>query len=292
MGMQPLNYKDVEIGTIAINGVQMGVVELGKPTAATAKLRPTLVFIHGFTGNATSWGALLEHLAGQDMHVISLEMLGHGRSSAPEDPTRYSMEHCQQDILAALQALHIAPGAAILLGYSMGGRIALYTALSGYFRALVLESASPGLAIAEEREQRQRSDEALATCIEDYGLEAFVSYWESRPLFASQEKLSIAQRAKLREQRLHNTPRGLANSLRGVGTGIQPALHQRLNEITVPVLLITGQDDPKFCAIAREMATQLPQAQHQIVPNAGHTVHFEQPEAFETLVRNFTNSVQ
>ncbi|GER86948.1 putative 2-succinyl-6-hydroxy-2,4-cyclohexadiene-1-carboxylate synthase [Dictyobacter vulcani] len=292
MEMQSLTYKDGEHRQIDVNGVQMGVVEFGRPVSTDVTAGPTLVFIHGFTGNATSWGPLLEHFAAQQMHVISLEMLGHGHSTAPENAQRYAMEHCQADILAALHSLNIGPGVAILVGYSMGGRIALYTALSGYFRAVILESASPGLSSANEREQRRRSDDALATCIEDYGIEAFVSYWEKLPLFASQEKLSIQKRNTLREQRLRNNPRGLANSLRGVGTGVQPALHERLSEITVPVLLLTGEEDPKFCGIARTMATQIPHAQHQIVANAGHTVHLEQPEAFKALVRNFCRSVQ
>ena len=224
--------------------------------------------------------------------MIALEMLGHGLSDAPDDPQRYTIEHCQEDVVAVLRKLNVAPGKAILIGYSMGARIALYCALSGYFGALVLESGSPGLASLDEREQRRRSDEMLASCIEEYGVEAFVDYWEGRPIFSSQMTLPPRTRAALRDQRLHNSVRGLANSLRGVGTGAQPSLHDRLAEVTIPTLLITGADDKKFCDVAREMTEQMPRAQHHIVPGAGHTVHLEQPAVFEAIVREFCDSTQ
>ncbi|GCF08564.1 2-succinyl-6-hydroxy-2,4-cyclohexadiene-1-carboxylate synthase [Dictyobacter arantiisoli] len=286
MGMQAPCDNDVSPIRIEVNGIHMGVLQHGDPTG-----RPALVFIHGFTGCAANWEPFLTDFAQQGMRVVALDMLGHGNSDAPEDPRRYAMEHCQADIIAALQVLGIAAGEAILIGYSMGGRIALYTALAGYFRALVLESVSPGLSTAEEREQRCRSDVALANCIDEFGLEAFVDYWERRPLFDTQSRLPIKKRAGLRQQRLKNSEIGLANSLRGVGTGAQPPLHERLSEITVPVLLITGEDDKKFCQIAVEMAAKMPQAEHHVIPGAGHTTHFEQPALFEVVVRNFFRSV-
>jgi len=190
-----------------------------------------------------------------------------------------------------LQVLGIERGEAILLGYSMGGRIALYSAFSGYFRALILESASPGLATPAERQQRQASDEALATRIEQDGIEAFIDYWEKIPLFASQQQLSTEQCQELRAQRLNNRALGLANSLRGVGTGVQPELYTRLPTLDLPVLLLAGVQDRKFSTIAQRMASQLPQAKLQIIPSAGHTIHLEQPQAFVASVCEFCASV-
>jgi 2-succinyl-6-hydroxy-2,4-cyclohexadiene-1-carboxylate synthase len=190
-----------------------------------------------------------------------------------------------------MQELQIGPGEATLLGYSMGGRIALYSALAGYFRALILESASPGLATETEREQRRLSDSALAERIRRDGVTSFVDYWENLPLFASQRNLPGEIRAALRANRLDNHPAGLANSLAGVGTGAQPALHERLSELNIPVLLIAGALDTKFTSIARQMALQLPQPHLHIVPQAGHTVHLEQPAIFTQLVQNFCETV-
>ena len=176
---------------------------------------------------------------------------------------------------------------AILLGYSMGGRIALYSALSGYFRALVLESASPGIADPDEREQRRRADDELANRIEREGIVSFVNYWEKLPLFASQQTLSEEVRTAQRAQRLTNSTRGLANSLRGVGTGVQPALYADLPNLHAPTLLIAGDLDDKYCAIAQQMAHALPNAHLSIVPDAGHSVHLEKPTHFSKLIHDF-----
>jgi 2-succinyl-6-hydroxy-2,4-cyclohexadiene-1-carboxylate synthase len=270
---------------VHVNGVQIGIIQRDAIPAAN---RPgTLVLLHGFTGSAANWEHLFDTLALPYMRMIAIDMLGHGQSSAPESPARYTIQQCEADILAVLAELGVVPGEAILLGYSMGGRIALYTAFSHFFRALILESASPGLADPSEREQRHHNDETLATSIERDGVEAFVEHWEQLPLFASQSNLPITTRQMLHRQRLANQAQGLANSLRGVGIGAQPSLHKQLSTLTIPVLLLAGELDTKFCAIARQMEQQLPSATLHIVPGAGHTIHLEQPELFARLVKQF-----
>lgn len=270
---------------ISVNGVFINVEERG------TRDQPVLVLLHGFTGSAASWGRHLDVFADYGFRVLALDMLGHGQSDAPQDSRRYAIEACQADILAVLTKLGVHAGEAVLLGYSMGGRIALYTAFSGFFRALILESASPGLAEPIARAERVKSDERLATRIERNGIEAFVDSWEALPLFASLQRLPLEQKQALHVQRVQNSVIGLANSLRGVGTGTQPALQERLKTLTIPVLLITGILDSKFCIIAQHMAQSLLHAQVYVVPDAGHTVHLEQPELFDRRVRDFCLSV-
>ena len=266
---------------VQVNGVQLGVVCQGGNDG------PTLVMLHGFTGSAAAWGSHLDALAAYGLRVIAFDLPGHGRSNAHHDAQRYAIERCQQDILAALREFGVSQGQAILLGYSMGGRIALSTAFSGFFGALILESASPGLEDPAEREQRRIDDEALAASIERDGVEAFVARWERLPLFASQSALPREVREALHRQRLNNRAAGLAQSSRGVGAGVQPSLFSRLPTLQIPVLLIAGELDTKFTAIARRMAQLLPQAQLCIIPGAGHTVHLERPEEFVSSVGDF-----
>jgi len=273
---------------VRVNGVRLGVEQRGE----ARKSDPALVMLNGFTGSAAGWGRQLDTLAAFGLRVIALDLLGHGQSDAPDDPQRYTIEHCQQDILGALQELGVSKGQAILFGYSMGGRIALYIAFSGFFSALILESASPGLEDLVERERRRISDETLAASIEREGVEAFIERWEKLPLFASQKTLPLECRETLRRQRLQNRATGLAQSLRGVGLGVQPSLYARLPTLQIPVLLIAGELDTKFTAIARHMAQALPQAQVRIIPGAGHTVHLEQPEEFVSLVGDFSLSIK
>ncbi len=201
---------------VQVNGIRLGIEQRG----ADGKRGATLVMLHGFTGSAAGWGKHLDTLAAYGLRVIALDLPGHGQSDAPGDPQRYAIEYCQQDILAALQKLGVSQGEALLLGYSLGGRIALYTAFSGFFRALILESASPGLEDPVEREQRRISDEVLAASIERDGVQAFIDRWDKQPLFASQSTLPPESREALRRQRLSNRASGLAQSLRGVGTGV------------------------------------------------------------------------
>jgi 2-succinyl-6-hydroxy-2,4-cyclohexadiene-1-carboxylate synthase len=268
---------------LAVYGVTMHVEQRGAANPAAQ----ALVLLHGFTGSAASWGAHLDVFAAAGLRLIAFDLLGHGASSAPADPERYRMERCQEDICTALEMLGVGPGEAIALGYSMGGRLALYLGFSGYFRAVILESASPGLASQSEREERRASDERLAASIEREGIDAFVAGWERQPLFVSQRALPEEIREHLHIQRLQNRPGGLANSLRGMGVGSQPALHERLPTLDVPVLLLAGALDAKFCAIARQMHQVLPHAVLEIVPAAGHTIHLEQPELFHTSVLAF-----
>jgi 2-succinyl-6-hydroxy-2,4-cyclohexadiene-1-carboxylate synthase len=272
---------------VRVNGVKLGIEQRGE----TRNSNQTLVLLHGFTGSAAGWGHQMDILADYGLRIIALDLPGHGQSDAPADAERYSIEYCQKDILAALQELGVKKGRAIILGYSMGGRIALYTAFSGFFRALILESASPGLEDPSERAVRRTSDEALAASIEREGVPAFVERWERLPLFASQKMLSVECREDLHRQRLQNNATGLAQSLRGVGTGVQPSLVAQLPTLHVPVLLIAGELDTKFTMIAKHMAQALPQSQLHIIPAAGHTVHLEQPQLFTSLVGDFSQSL-
>jgi 2-succinyl-6-hydroxy-2,4-cyclohexadiene-1-carboxylate synthase len=266
---------------LAVNGVHLNITVTGDG--------PPLVLLHGFTGSNATWQTHQPALA-QHYRLIAIEMLGHGESDAPSDPTRYSLEHTVADLTAILDVLKLEKAA--LLGYSMGGRIALHFAVNRPDRvsALLLESSSPGLATIEERAARVASDHALADFIEREGLAAFVERWENLPLFASQHRLPAEVQTALHRQRLTNRPSGLANSLRGAGTGAQPSLWSQLNRLTMPVLLIVGELDPKFTQIAHQMREILPHAQLEIIPTAGHTPHLEAPAPFDQLILNFLRS--
>jgi 2-succinyl-6-hydroxy-2,4-cyclohexadiene-1-carboxylate synthase len=197
------------------------------------------------------------------------------------------MDATVADLVALLDRLSVRR--AHVLGYSMGGRVALHLAAAHPERVamLILESASPGLATQAERDARVAADTALAASIERDGISAFVDRWEALPLWASQARLPDEVRAGLRAQRLNNRAVGLANSLRGLGTGAQAPLHDRLADLPMPALVIAGRLDAKFAAIARAMAAALPQGRLALVPEAGHAVHLEQPAPFDRLVAGF-----
>lgn len=253
--------------------------------AVTGQGEP-LLLLHGFTGSSASWEKQIIAFS-THFRTIAVDLLGHGRTDSPADPNRYRMEQAAADIIAILDELKAAP--AHLLGYSMGGRLALYLAVNypEWFQSLVLESASPGLATPASRAERQKQDNELADWIETNGIEAFVDRWEQLPLWASQAQLPPETRQALREQRLQNNPTGLANSLRGMGSGVQPSLWPHLGELKLPVLLLAGELDSKFVAINRQMHEQITPAQLQIISQAGHTIHLERPLRFNQLILEF-----
>lgn len=264
--------------------------------------RPSLLLLHGFSGSSQNWAAHVPALA-QHYRVITLDILGHGRTDSPTKPARYSMEKVARDVTAVLQQSSIVNPATSsgqvrqssivnLLGYSMGGRLALYLAVHypHLFHTLILESASPGLETEADRAMRRGHDNLLANLILRVGIAAFVDYWEALPLWASQQQLTPEQRAALRAQRLQNNPIGLANSLRGMGTGVQPSLWPYLPGLNLPILLLAGALDEKFVSINTTMHRLLLNSQLEIIVGAGHTVHLERPSSFQQHVHNFLES--
>ena len=247
---------------------------------------PPLLLLHGFTGSTRNWESVVPPLT-KNHTVITVDLPGHGQTPSPTDLSAYQME----SVAPALNGLMEEMGHSSfnLLGYSMGGRLTLYMAIQypAHVSKLILESASPGLKTAEERDARRASDNALADRIESEGVESFVDFWESISLWESQKDLTQKAAANLRQIRLENNPSGLANSLRGMGTGRQPSLWGSLKHLKSPTLLLTGELDGKFCKIGAEMHRLMPNSQHKIIPLAGHTIHLEQPDQWLAEVQQF-----
>lgn len=232
-----------------------------------------VILLHGFTQTANSWqgviGALPERYC-----ACAPDIRGHGSASDLEPVT---LEVVIDDVLAR------APERFTLVGYSMGGRIALHVALAAAARVerLVLIGASPGIEDRAQREARRADDERLADEIERLGIEAFARRWAATPVLAGQPASVLAA---ANADRLRNTAAGLARALRGLGTGALPSAWDRLGELAMPATLVVGERDTKFRAIAEQMAAQLPDAKLVVVPGAGHAVHLEAPDAVATVL--------
>ena len=245
-----------------------------------------LLLLHGFTGAAATWRPFRDAWPGT--RQLAADLPGHGRSLAsPDRPRRHDIDGTIDALLAAMDDHGV--GAFALLGYSLGGRVALRLALRAPERvaALIVVSASPGIADPDARARRLTADRALADRIEREGVPAFVDYWQSLPLWASQRRLPPAVRDALRAQRLRNDAAGLAASLRAAGAGADPPVLDALDGLRCPALLIAGGLDPMYCDHAAAMRAQLPDGRVAIVPDAGHAVHLEQPDRFRALVADF-----
>jgi len=238
-------------------------------------VRRVLVLLHGFSQTGASWDPVRAALRAAPDPVLAPDLRGHGAASAVR-PVSLSA------VLADLDAL-LADGAA-LAGYSMGGRIALHSALAhpGRLARLVLIGASPGLADPAERAARRAADEALAARVEAGSIEAFADAWGALGLWAGQPP---AVAAAARADRLANDPAGLAAALRGLGTGALAPVWDRLGELALPVELVVGERDAKFRAVAGAMAAALPDARVHVVAGAGHAAQLERPGAIARILR-------
>lgn len=219
-----------------------------------------VTFLHGFTQTKESWLPVIDscHLS---IEATLLDCPGHGESSA-EGRT---LPQSGNDVADSMSS-------GVLVGYSMGARIALHTALQSpeNVQALVLVSGTAGLRTESERDERRASDEALAHHIEEIGVEQFIPEWLANHMFQGlPTNLADVPR------RCTNSSHGLADSLRFAGTGTQASLWDQLQLLTMPVLIISGDKDEKFTDIARQMTTAISHAEHHVMKNVGHTCHLE-----------------
>jgi 2-succinyl-6-hydroxy-2,4-cyclohexadiene-1-carboxylate synthase len=220
----------------------------------------TVTFVPGFMQRAEAWQPVTEPLS-QRYRVRSLDF------------ATWTFEERLEEL----------PSGGALVGYSMGGRIALHAALREpeNWSALALIGVSAGI---EDRDERRRSDEQLADWIEASSIEAVVGHWERLPVFASQ---SDELRESQRPGRLSHDPRPLAQLLRSAGQGATPPVWDRLHELRCPVLLIAGELDRRYVAAAHRMADLIPDARVSLVPGAGHAAHMERPELVVELLDEY-----
>jgi 2-succinyl-6-hydroxy-2,4-cyclohexadiene-1-carboxylate synthase len=234
-----------------------------------------LVLLHGFTQTRQSWRRTVAALGGR-YRAIAPDLPGHG-SASQRRPASFS---------ACVAYVRAVGGESFtLVGYSMGGRIALAAALAlpSHVQRLVLVGASPGIEDAAERAARRQADDALAARIEEIGIEAFAREWGEQELFAGQDaRVAAAAHA----DRLRNDPSGLAAALRGMGTGMMEPLWDRLGELAIPVTLVVGERDEKFAAIADRMAARIPDCRVVVVAGAGHAAQLERPEEVAAAIRD------
>jgi 2-succinyl-6-hydroxy-2,4-cyclohexadiene-1-carboxylate synthase len=249
-----------------------------------------VVLLHGFTGTHRTWDELGERLA-EKRFLILPDLPGHGRSGV--SPSRAKMGiGPTSDAVAEVMGLAMGGKGkkkAALLGYSLGGRVALELACrhQELLSCLILEGASPGIQGDVEREERRAKDDSLADEIERRGVGWFVDHWQETPLFATQKEIPPQACEAVRRDRLSNSARGLAMSLRGAGTGEMLPLWNKIEDLSIPVLLVVGKRDPKYAETGEAMHRMIPGSVIVEVDGAGHCVHVERPEEFADIVGRF-----
>jgi 2-succinyl-6-hydroxy-2,4-cyclohexadiene-1-carboxylate synthase len=242
-----------------------------------------VTLLHGFTQSGRSWQEVISKMPAGWMWIVP-DLRGHGATETQQGAP-CSMDACTADLDMLWD--HLGVERTHLVGYSMGGRLALHVAARQSQRILSLLTIGAHAGLDPDgREGRRLGDEALAERIEKGGVEAFVNYWSSLPMFAGIERRGPNFVAQVRANRLENRAAGLACSLRGMGAGAMEPLWEDLSRGTFPCTFVAGQLDHGYVASARRLAATVPQSRVEVVLHAGHSVHQERPDAFARVLFN------
>ncbi len=245
--------------------------------------KPVLVLLHGLLGSGEDWEGTLQYLPQQPW--LAIDLPGHGQSANVEC-TDFS-DCCQKITHTILTQL--GPSVpVILVGYSLGGRLAMLGACLGLFakvnlQGIVIEGGNVGLQSEQERKARWGNDTQWANRFRIEPIEQVLSDWYQQPVFSS---LNDEQRQTLITKRSANLGEKVANMLLSTSLAHQPYLLPALKDLSLPMQYVCGAKDNKFCQLAQQSGLVYSQ-----INSAGHNVHQEQPEAFAQTIQIFIDSL-
>ncbi len=201
------------------------------------------------------------------------------------------LDHEQHTYEGRLAEIAAAGEGRVLVGYSLGGRLALRAALADprRYAGVVMLGATAGLDEPSLRRTRAEGDDRLATWIEAAPIEDVVAIWERQPLFADQSDALVEAQ---RPGRLRHRPAELARLLRSAGQGVLEPVWHELLEFELPLLALAGARDEGYVVAAHRIADTAPHARAEIVEEAGHAAHLQQPEAVARLIATFVADSQ
>ena len=250
---------------------------------------PTILAFHGFGGS------------GQDFEPVAkaLDRLGlnwiapHAHRFASRDFENEVSSSMREAFLLSIHEKVKASGVRrpIVMGYSMGGRIALQYALKykEFIRGLILVGTTPGISSANLMLERRQMEAAWIQKIKDEGVVAFQSYWQTLPVMASQARIPREVREAIRKRRRAVLPSELIFSLKSFGQGFFPPLWEAVSQLDIPTLLVAGANDEKYCKLAQAMQKYLQRGHVERIPHAGHAAHLENTPLFANCCEKFIN---
>jgi len=218
--------------------------------------QPAVLLIPGFMQRGEAWRPVAE-IVGERYRSICLDPRGATLAARVEEVTAAGRD-------------------AVLVGYSLGGRLALGAALAApeAFRGLVMVGAGAGITDPGERARRVAADRAFADWIETQPIETVVERWERQPIFATQSSDLVERQ---RPGRLSHDPKHLATLLRSAGQGAMEPVWDRLGGLRIPLLALAGELDSAYLAHAARLAAAVPEGRSTSIAAAGHAPQLERP---------------
>ena len=235
---------------------------------------PTLVWLHGFLGEGSEWRDFAAQLP-EFSHLL-VDLPGHGRSAQLSVDGFAAVDAALQATLA-----HYDISSYALIGYSLGGRVAMYHAAQypKGLKALLIEGGNPGLKTQAERVARIENDARWAERFRQQPMPEVLQAWYRQPVFA---ELSDPERHRLVTLRAAQNGEPLATMLESTSLGKQPLLTEQLKTLAIPFVYLCGERDAKFQQLAAE--SDLPV---RTIAGAGHNAHRANPDEFVAQVRDF-----
>jgi pimeloyl-ACP methyl ester carboxylesterase len=261
------------------DGVKLYFEEVGAGTP--------IVFVHEFAADHRSWEAQMRHF-GQRHRCITYSARGYPPSDVPERAASYSQNRATDDILAVLDHLEIEK--AHVVGLSMGGFASLHFGFRHPARALSLVVAGVGYGAEKEQQSRFKTEVAVvAKSLLEEGMAAFAEKYAYGPTRVQFENKDPRGFAEFKQALAAHSALGSANTQIGC-QGERPSLYDLVAEMramTVPTLVLTGDEDWPCLAPALLMKREIPSAALAVMPNCGHTINLEDPDQFNRIVGDF-----
>ncbi len=244
---------------------------------------PVILALHGFTGGGRDFEICAAHDAGA-WHWICPDLPGHGACRPRSPDAGVSLERWLSDFAGWVPDL--VPRGSILLGYSMGGRLALHAALRlpDRFATVITVGAHPGLCDPGARAERRAIDARRAASLHEEGLDAFLERWRAEPLIATQERIPEPWQTRLREVRQSQNPQALADALIAFSPARIPVEHARLATFPIPFHALVGSQDARYMELAEWLHSKGFCTVVHAIPNAGHAAHLENPQGFSAVL--------
>jgi len=248
----------------------------------------TVIALHGFTGSGQDFQPIVQ-LAQGHLNWYTLDLPGHGPNTSLITKD-YSLELYLDAIHTVAQFYKL--NQFILLGYSMGGRLALHYTIRypTAVKALTLIGVSPGIEKFKERQERFKQDQKLSKWILKNDIKTFIDFWMQTPPIRSQKNIPPSLLHTFLERKYQHLPSGLSAALIGLSPGKIYSLWKEIKNITCPTLIISGEKDLEYIKIGKTMATLLQNACYLSIPEAGHCAHLENLPTFSKEFLNFLSS--
>jgi len=250
-----------------------------------------VVFVHEFAGDYRSWEPQMRYF-GRRYRAIAYNARGWPPSEVPEDLSSYSQARAVEDIRGVLDGLGIDK--AHIVGLSMGGFATLHFGLAHPERALSLVVAGCGYGAEKDERDKFRAEAVIsATLLEKEGMAAFTERYAYGPTRVQFENKDPRGFEEFKQMLAEHSNIGSARTQMGVQRE-RPSLYDldsQLKELTVPTLIVTGDEDWPCLEPAIYLKKAIPSAGLLITPNTGHAINLEEPTLFNQGVADFLAQV-